>query len=73
MKKIMMLAATATITVAGCQKVVTEEGCTVFIGPELQHITEACVAAYHAEKARLEGREVTTCRTVGNTTTCVTE
>lgn len=59
------------LLLAGCESATTPEGCPVMISELGRVHMEACIAAYHAEKARFEGRAVTTCRTVGSTTTCV--
>lgn len=59
------------LLLAGCESATTPEGCPVMISELGRVHMEACIAAYHTEKARLEGRAITTCRTVGSTTTCV--
>jgi len=61
----------AGLLLAGCESATTPEGCPVMISEVGRAYMESCIAGYHAEKARLEGRAVTTCRTVGGTTTCV--
>jgi starvation-inducible outer membrane lipoprotein len=61
----------AALVLAGCESAYTAEGCPIYASEMMQAKTQACIAEYHAEKARLEGRVVTTCRTVGSTTTCV--
>lgn len=61
----------ALVTLAGCQGATTPEGCPIYMTEIMQAHTQACVAAYHAERARMEGRAVTTCHVAGNTTTCV--
>ena len=63
----------ATLAVGACESATTSEGCPVMISELGRAHMEACIAAYHAEKARLEGRAVTTCRTIGSTTSCVSE
>ncbi len=69
----MVIMASALVLLASCSEEgwETPEGCRIYASEIMQAQTEACVAAYHAEKARQEGRAVTTCRTVGSTTTCV--
>ena len=61
----------ALVTLAGCQGAATPEGCPIYITEIMQTYTQTCVAAYRAEKARMAGQKVTTCQTVGNTTTCI--
>ncbi len=62
-----------TLAISACERATTAEGCPVMISELGQAHMESCIAAYHAEKARLEGRAVTTCRTIGSTTSCVSE
>ena len=61
----------ALVALAGCQGPTTPEGCPIYMTEIMQAQTQACVAAYRAEKARMTGQKVTTCQTVGNTTTCI--
>jgi hypothetical protein len=63
--------ATALAMLVGCQSATTPEGCPIMISEVGQAYMQSCIAAYQAEKARLAGKKVTTCQTVGNTTTCI--
>lgn len=58
------------VALTGCQDAVTPEGCKIFYG-EMYAYTEACVAAYHAEKARQAGQPVTRCYQTVSGMTCV--
>ncbi|WP_323771235.1 hypothetical protein [Antarctobacter sp.] len=71
MKKWLMVAALSLTVACSEDGWKTAKGCKIYVSEIMQAHTEACVAAYHTEKARQEGRAVTTCRTVGSTTTCV--
>ncbi|HBU55372.1 MAG TPA: hypothetical protein DHV74_02495 [Sulfitobacter sp.] len=62
---------TGSLALAACEPAKTPEGCPIMISDMGRTLMESCISSYHAEKARLEGRTVTTCRTVGGTTTCV--
>tara|TARA_R110000796_G_scaffold9452_10_gene32219 strand:+ start:2821 stop:3126 length:306 start_codon:yes stop_codon:yes gene_type:complete len=61
----------AVVTLAGCESTTTPEGCPVMMTELGQRTTQACIAEFYAEKARIEGKGVTTCRSVGNTIACV--
>jgi hypothetical protein len=65
------LSLVALVALAGCQGATTPEGCPIYMSEFMRAHTQACVAAYRAEKARQSGQKVTTCETVGNTTTCI--
>ena len=67
MKKLLMIA-----LLAGCETVLTEEGCPVGLTEIGIARQNACVAAYREEMARLNGGTVTRCTQVGNTMSCVT-
>ena len=72
MKKAIVFA----LIVTGCQTTTakyTPEGCPIYYGELMREQTRACVAAYHAEKARHTGGIVTTCYETYGGKTCVTE
>lgn len=60
------------LLLCGCQSATTPEGCPIYATPIMQAQTQACVAAYHEEKARAAGAAVTRCTPVGNSVSCVT-
>jgi hypothetical protein len=65
----------ALTLLAACDETLqrTPEGCPIYYGPLLSVQTQACIAAYHAERARQEGRPVTRCYGTPGNMTCVTE
>lgn len=58
--------------VGGCVDSRTPEGCPVMLSSAGSAYTEACIAEFHAEKARAAGGVVTTCRPAGGAVSCVT-
>lgn len=60
------------LVLGGCQGATTPEGCPIYATPMMQAQTQACVAAYHEEKARAAGAVVTRCTPVGNSVSCIT-
>lgn len=64
----------ALMLLAGCgEPAVTAEGCPIYITEIMRARTEACVAAYHAEVAKRQGKPVTRCYRSGAEMVCVSE
>ncbi len=64
-------AVASALVLVGCE-MATPEGCPIYLSEIGQARTQACVAAYHEEKARQAGGVVTNCRPVGGAMSCVT-
>jgi hypothetical protein len=69
-----VIGAVSMMLLGGCgEPSTTAEGCPIYYGEIMRAQTEACVAAYHEERARAAGGVVTQCRRVGNDLSCVTQ
>lgn len=69
----MRLTCVLALVLTGCGPApTTEEGCPIEVGTFGRARMEACIAAYHEEKARQQGGVVTRCQQVGGSVSCST-
>lgn len=68
MKRLILI----TSLLAGCQGTTTKEGCPIYMTEMMQAKTQACVAAYYEDQARLSGGVVTRCTETSTGMSCAT-